>query len=302
MRRSQTIALATLTALTLAACGSSSATSSPTTATAAPTTAAPPDGSAPTTGGSDVPKPTVNPPKTAPTQLVITDLTPGTGPKAAVGDLVVVNYIGVRQADGTAFDNSYDRGQPFEVPLGQGKVIKGWDQGLVGAQTGGRRQLDIPADLAYGDAGAGDKIKPGDALSFVIDIVAVLPGSKISDQPDVTVKPAAAVTAVTKQDLVVGTGASPEVGKRIAVRIMLFRADNAQLVTSTWGTSPVVFDFGPGANTFPGILAVADGMKVGGRRLAQLPSSQMFDGKGNTTLKMPAGVDMFMVMDLVAVY
>jgi len=188
------------------------------------------------------------------------------------------------------------------VPLGDGKVIKGWDQGLIGAQSGGRRQLDIPADLAYGDAGAGAKIKPGDALSFVIDIVAVLPGSKITDQPDVTVQPVGAITKIGTEDLVVGTGDSPQVGKRIAVRIMLFRADNGQLVTSTWGTQPVVFDFGPGANTFPGILAVADGMKVGGRRLAQLPSSQMFDGKGNTTLHLPANTDMFMVMDLVAVY
>jgi peptidylprolyl isomerase len=268
MRRSQSIALATLTALTLAACGSSSATSSPTTAptgstapadSTATTVATDGTGITPTTVVSDVPKPTVNPPKTAPTQLVITDLTPGTGPRAGLGDLVVVNYIGVRQADGTEFDNSYDRGQPFEVPLGQGKVIKGWDQGLVGAQAGGRRQLDIPADLAYGTAGAGDKIKPGDALSFVIDIIAVLPGSKTTDQPDITVKPAAgAIATVSTQDLVVGTGASPEVGKRIAVRIMLFRADTGQLVTSTWGTQPVVFDFGPGANTFPGILAVAD--------------------------------------------
>jgi peptidylprolyl isomerase len=307
MRRSTTIALATLTALTLAACGSTTAKSSSDTkgsATTTPATDGSGTGTADTagTGVSDVAKPKVVAPKTAPTSLVITDLTPGTGPKAALGDLVVVNYVGVRQADGSEFDNSYDRGQPFEVPLGQSKVIKGWDQGLVGVQAGARRQLDIPASLAYGDAGAGEKIKPGDALSFVIDVVAVLPGSKISDQPDVTVKSSAAVTTISKQDLVVGTGATPEVGKRIAVRIMLFRADNAQLVTSTWGTSPIVFDFGPGANTFPGILAVADGMKVGGRRLAQLPFSQMFDGKGNATLKMPAGVDMFLVMDLVAVY
>jgi peptidylprolyl isomerase len=301
MRRSLTIALATLTALTVAACGSSSAKSSATT-DAAPTTATAVDASTPTTGGSDVPKPTVHPPKTAPTDLVVTDLTTGSGPKAALNDLLVVNYIGVRQADGTEFDNSYDRGQPFEVPLGQGKVIKGWDQGLVGAQSGGRRQLDIPASLAYGDAGAGDKIKPGDALSFIIDIIAVLPGSKVTDQPDITVQPIGAVTKIGKEDLIVGTGDSPQVGKRIAVRVMLFRADNAQLVTSTWGTSPIVFDFGPGANTFPAILAIADGMKVGGRRLAQVPFSQMFDGKGNSTLKLPAGIDMYIVMDLVAVY
>lgn len=122
-------------------------------------------------GASD--KPEVQIPEELPTELVITDLVEGTGEPAEDGDTVTVNYVGVRSEDGTEFDNSYDRGSPFPVTLGSNSVIAGWEQGLVGVKEGGRRQLDIPADLAYGDSGAGDIIEPGDALSFVIDVVSI---------------------------------------------------------------------------------------------------------------------------------
>jgi cyclophilin family peptidyl-prolyl cis-trans isomerase/FKBP-type peptidyl-prolyl cis-trans isomerase len=118
-------------------------------------------------------KPEVQIPAELPTELVITDLVEGTGEPAKDGDTVTVNYVGVRSADGTEFDNSYDRGSPFPVTLGSNSVIPGWEQGLIGVKEGGRRQLDIPADLAYGDSGAGDVIQPGDALSFVIDVVSI---------------------------------------------------------------------------------------------------------------------------------
>ncbi|MFZ8997722.1 MAG: FKBP-type peptidyl-prolyl cis-trans isomerase [Ilumatobacteraceae bacterium] len=122
-------------------------------------------------------KPEVVIPESLPTELVVTTLIEGDGPAAASGDTVLVQYVGVRSADGTEFDNSYDRGSPFPVELGAGRVIAGWDEGLVGARAGERRQLDIPADLAYGDAGAGDVIQPGDALTFVIDVLEVTPAS-----------------------------------------------------------------------------------------------------------------------------
>ena len=118
-------------------------------------------------------KPAVRIPDEIPTDLVVTDLIEGSGPEAEVGDTVIVDYVGVRTDDGLEFDNSYDRGQPFPVQVGAGGVIPGWDLGLVGARAGMRRQLDIPADLAYGDNPPGDPIRPGDALTFVIDVVAV---------------------------------------------------------------------------------------------------------------------------------
>ena len=119
-------------------------------------------------------KPEVQIPDELPTTLVINDLVEGEGPAAANGDTVLVHYVGVRSEDGVEFDNSYDRGSPFPVTLGTGSVIAGWDQGLVGVKAGGQRQLDIPADLAYGDADRGT-IRPGDALTFVIDVVSVTP-------------------------------------------------------------------------------------------------------------------------------
>jgi peptidylprolyl isomerase len=219
-----------------------------------------------------------------------------------VGDTVVVHYVGVRSADGTEFDNSYDRGEPLDVLLGTGQVIKGWEQGLIGTQQGGRRQLDVPAELAYGDQGAGDIIKPGDAISFVVDVLAVLPGTTKDEQPAITVDAAANIPVIKNTDLVEGTGATPENGNKFAAQIMLFRADTGELVNSTWGTPPVVFDYTSDTNTFPGIIAVAKGMKVGGRRQSQVPFTLMFDGKGNDTIGLPASVDVVIVMDMVAVY
>ena len=135
------------------------------------------------------PKPTVKFPGTAPTELKITDLKEGTGEAAKVGDSITVHYVGVLSTDGTEFDNSYDRGQPFTFTIGSGQVIDGWDQGLVGAKAGGQRQLDIPANLAYGDQDKGDVIKAGSALTFVIDIMAVTPAPSSSTVPATTVTP-----------------------------------------------------------------------------------------------------------------
>jgi peptidylprolyl isomerase/peptidyl-prolyl cis-trans isomerase B (cyclophilin B) len=135
----------------------------------------PPASEAPTTT-IDTGKPAVSIPSELPTELVVTDLIEGTGEPAKDGDTITVNYVGVRSADGTEFDNSYDRGQPYTLTLGEGGVIEGWQQGLLGVKAGGRRQLDIPAALAYGDQGAGGGvIQPGDALTFVIDVVSIEP-------------------------------------------------------------------------------------------------------------------------------
>ena len=82
---------------------------------------------------------------------MITDLIEGTGEPAKAGDTVSVYYVGVRSEDGTEFDNNFDGGQPYPVTLGTGSVIPGWEQGLLGVKAGGRRQLDIPAELAYGE-------------------------------------------------------------------------------------------------------------------------------------------------------
>jgi peptidylprolyl isomerase len=279
----------------VAACGDSESSSD--TTAGADTTVATSDG--PT---NTLAKPDVEIPSALPTELVVTDLVEGSGPEAAEGDTVVVHYVGVRSADGTEFDNSYDRGEPFSVTLGAGSVIPGWEQGLVGVQQGTRRQLDIPSDLAYGDSPQGDVIQAGDALTFVIDVVAVLATSDAADQPDVTVEGAGNIDAIESEDLVVGEGASPAEGDTVAVQVMIFRADTGELLNSSWGTPPATFTYAAESDTYPGVLGVVKDMKVGGLRQSQVPFAQIFDGAGNETLGLPASIDVVIVMELVAVF
>jgi peptidylprolyl isomerase len=119
-------------------------------------------------------KPEVDAPEgPPPAELEITDLTVGDGPEAAAGDQVSVHYVGVAHSTGEEFDASYNRGAPLDFPLGRGRVIKGWDDGVVGMKVGGRRRLVIPPHLAYGDRGAGGVIGPGETLIFVVDLVGV---------------------------------------------------------------------------------------------------------------------------------
>ena len=108
-----------------------------------------------------------------PAELMITDLVEGSGDEAMAGSTVKVHYVGVAHSTGEQFDASYDRGEPLQFRLGVGQVIQGWDTGVQGMRVGGRRQLVIPPDLAYGDRGAGGVIKPGETLIFVCDLIAV---------------------------------------------------------------------------------------------------------------------------------
>ena len=108
-----------------------------------------------------------------PADLQITEVWEGTGAEAKAGDMVQVHYVGVAFSTGEQFDASWDRGDPLEFRLGVGQVIAGWDRGVQGMKVGGRRQLIIPPDLAYGDRGAGRDIAPGETLIFVCDLVSV---------------------------------------------------------------------------------------------------------------------------------
>ena len=108
-----------------------------------------------------------------PTELQIEDVAVGDGVEAAPGATAVVHYVGVAYSTGEEFDASWNRGEPFAFPLGAGAVIAGWDRGVAGMKVGGRRRLVIPADLAYGDRGAGAVIAPGETLIFVVDLLDV---------------------------------------------------------------------------------------------------------------------------------
>ncbi|MBV9416796.1 MAG: FKBP-type peptidyl-prolyl cis-trans isomerase [Solirubrobacterales bacterium] len=157
----------------LAACGGSSkapgvetAPSGGATQASIPTTPKPPPAIAS--------KPTVTIPSgPAPTKLVTKDLVQGTGQTAKAGDTVTVNYVGELFKTGKEFDSSWSRNQPASFPLTTGGVIAGWVQGIPGMKVGGRRELIIPAKLAYGARGNPPTIPPNSPLVFVVDLLSI---------------------------------------------------------------------------------------------------------------------------------
>lgn len=108
-----------------------------------------------------------------PGELQIEDVVVGDGKAIVKGALITTHYEG-RLEDGTVFDSSFERGKPFQCVIGTGRVIKGWDQGLMGMKTGGKRKLFVPAHLAYGERQIGAHIKPNSNLTFEIELLEVL--------------------------------------------------------------------------------------------------------------------------------
>ncbi len=123
--------------------------------------------------------PTVEPVATTPaqkqkdvTELTITDERVGTGEEAVPGKTITVNYAGTL-TNGTKFDSSYDRGQPFTFNLGEGRVIQGWEQGFTGMKVGGKRKLVIPSSLGYGEEGNPPAIPGNATLIFEVELLKV---------------------------------------------------------------------------------------------------------------------------------
>lgn len=171
-----------LVALLIAGCGNGNKSDSGSNGSSAEQTAA--------TGGSSTEVKAGKPPKVTgslkekpviaapdgypPEQLVVKDIKQGSGRKAESGDKLKMMYVGINWSTGAEFDTSWKRGaKPFEFDLGAGAVIKGWDQGIVGMRVGGRRELVIPPDLGYGDAGSPPAIPPSETLVFVVDLRSV---------------------------------------------------------------------------------------------------------------------------------
>jgi peptidylprolyl isomerase len=127
---------------------------------------------------SDLTKPTVEVPSgPPPSSLQVKDITEGDGAEAKPGDTLNVQYVGVDYDSGKEFDSSWDGGQPFTFQLGGGQVIPGWDQGIQGMKVGGRRELIVPPDLAYGKQGQPPAIGPNATLVFVVDLLDVNSGA-----------------------------------------------------------------------------------------------------------------------------
>jgi FKBP-type peptidyl-prolyl cis-trans isomerase FkpA len=123
-------------------------------------------------GAADGPRPKEADMITTKSGLQYEDLAEGTGEAAQAGDSVQVHYTGWL-TDGTKFDSSLDRGNPFSFSLGAGKVIRGWDEGVAGMKVGGRRKLRIPPALGYGARGAGGVIPPNAELIFEVELLRI---------------------------------------------------------------------------------------------------------------------------------
>lgn len=160
----------------IAGCGSSSSSSGANEAQSTSTSASGTEAAAPSTptSGPLSTKPKVTVPSgPPPSKLVTKEIIPGTGPEAKSGDHVTVNYVGVLYDGGKEFDASWRRDEPFSFTLGAGEVIKGWDQGIEGMRVGGRRELIIPPELAYGPEGRPPVIPQNATLVFVVDLLGV---------------------------------------------------------------------------------------------------------------------------------
>jgi FKBP-type peptidyl-prolyl cis-trans isomerase len=157
----------------VAGCGSSGTTKTAE-IPAGPAPAAPPAPKASTNLKDTKSKPIV-PAQTGapPTKLVVKDIVVGKGKAARAGDNLSMQYVGVLFKGGQQFDASWDNGSPFDFQLGKGKVIPGWDKGLVGIKPGGRRELIIPPKLAYGAQGQPPTIPANSALVFIVDALSV---------------------------------------------------------------------------------------------------------------------------------
>jgi hypothetical protein len=174
------LTLATLAVASLPACSSFTAPPSPEPIASEAPPAAKPAPSASFAANPAQARPSAGPVPSAPplppldpnAKLDMKDLTVGKGTAAKTGDTVTVHYVGTL-LDGKKFDASRDHGKPFDFTLGQGMVIKGWDDGVVGMKVGGKRKLTIPSQLAYGDQGRPPVIPQRATLVFEIELLAI---------------------------------------------------------------------------------------------------------------------------------
>ena len=247
-------------------------------------------------------RPDVAAPESTPTELIITDIFEGTGRAVAEGDTVWVDYTGIRSEDGLEFDNSYQRGEPIAFTVGIGSVIEGWDTGLIGAKAGGQRRLDIPADMAYGDNPPGGVIEAGDALTFMLEIRAVVATSTADDIPDIDTADYPPTEELVLVDLSQGEGATIKAGDSAIVHLLIGNADSGEILFETWSQGqPTLIEVVEGYS-IPGLYEGLQGMTVGGIRAMSVPSDLAFGEEGIPDLDLAGGTPVLLVVELVGTY
>ena len=209
----------------------------------------------------------------APTQLVIKDLVVGEGAEAEPGSKVEVHYVGVEFDTGEEFDSSWSRGESITFPLSG--LIAGWQEGIPGMKVGGRRQLTIPPELAYGPAGSGHRLS-GKTLVFIIDLLAVQVPPEVP-----TVEPATgpAPADLVIEDITVGDGDEAQPGGVVDVHYHGVEYDTNDVFDSSFARGDSVrFPLG---RLIPGWQEGIPGMRVGGRRKLTVPPQLAYGPAGS---------------------
>ena len=220
------------------------------------------------------------PPSTPPTELLIEDLVVGSGSPVGVGDFLIMDYVGVSYSTGLQFDASWDRGSPFPFELGAGRVIQGWDQGIVGMSVGGRRSLTIPPELAYGENGSGSgSIGPNETLVFVVDLIASVPANLEKPSEELTSEP---TTELETNDISEGTGAIVQPGNVVYIHYVGVSASTGEQFDSSWdrGRSEFIGYISGTGNIIQGLDEGLLGMQVGGRRTVVIPPDLAYGENG----------------------
>jgi peptidylprolyl isomerase len=241
-------------------------------------------------------------PCSAPAALVVHMIRAGTGRPAEVGDTLIVDYTGVRSLTGELFDTSYVRNVPLDFVLGRGAVIAGWDQGLLGTRAGSLVKLDVPAQLAYGDAPPDATIQPGDPLTFVIEVRAVVAPVTTEDTPELELPTSRGAVALVVTEVTPGEGDPVEPGDTAVVHLLLVRGDNRTVLLSTWEQGDPLQVIIADGQSLQGIIDGLQGARVGATRVLTLPPDLAFGPDGEPTLGLPAGVDLIVVAEVVGVY